>query len=149
MIEYRTGDLFLAGTAAIVNPVNCVGVMGAGLAAQFKRAYPDNFHAYAEACRRGDVAPGKMFLFQTGFFTAPSLIVNFPTKRHWRDKSRLEDIELGLTALVTDVQRHAVQSIAIPPLGCGLGGLEWAQVKPLIEVAFTDGPTQVVVFQPR
>ncbi len=140
MIRTATGDLLKADVEALVNPVNTVGVMGRGLALQFKRAFPDNFRAYAAACKAGDVAPGKMFVFETGRTTKPKFIVNFPTKRHWRNKSRLEDIETGLAALVSDVRRLEVRSIAIPPLGCGLGGLKWQEVQPLIVTAFAKHP---------
>ena len=100
MIEYRTGDILLADAEALVNTVNCVGIMGRGVALQFKNAYPENFKAYEAACAREEVQPGRMFVFQTGQFTNPKYIINFPTKRHWRGKSRIEDIEAGLKALV-------------------------------------------------
>ena len=138
MIRTATGDLLKADVEALVNPVNTVGVMGRGLALQFKRAFPDNFRAYAAACKAGEVAPGRMFIFETGRSTKPKFIVNFPTKRHWRNKSRLEDIEAGLAALVSDVARLEIRSIAIPPLGCGLGGLPWSKVRPRIHEAFAE-----------
>jgi O-acetyl-ADP-ribose deacetylase (regulator of RNase III) len=132
--EYRTGDLLQADAEAIVNTVNCVGVMGRGLALQFKQAYPENFRAYEAACRRGDLRPGRMLVFETGLAN-PRYIINFPTKRHWRDRSRMEDIDSGLTTLVDDICRRRITSIAIPPLGCGLGGLDWRNVRPRIEAA--------------
>ena len=100
MIEYKTGDIFLEEADALVNSVNCVGVMGRGIALQFKRTFPDNFKAYADACKRSEVQPGRMFVYETGQLTPPRYIINFPTKRHWRGKSRMEDIESGLVALV-------------------------------------------------
>jgi O-acetyl-ADP-ribose deacetylase (regulator of RNase III) len=148
-MEFTKGNLLLAETEALVNTVNCVGHMGRGIAAQFKKAYPANFRAYELACKRGEVVPGRMFIFETGQLTAPRLIINFPTKRHWRGMSRMEDIESGLAALVTEVRQRGIRSIAIPPLGCGLGGLDWQEVRPRIEAAFaplTD--VQAVVFEP-
>ncbi len=148
-MELTRGNILCADVEAIVNPVNCVGVMGRGLAAQFKRAYPANFTSYELACKRGEVAPGKMHVFATGQLTNPRYIVNFPTKRHWRDQSRIEDIEAGLTALVTEVSARGITSIAIPPLGCGLGGLDWSDVRPLIEQACARMPdVRTVMFEP-
>src|ERR1043165_9802830 len=109
--------------------------MGRGLAAQFKRAYPKNFTAYRAACKRHEVQPGRMLIVETGQRINPRWVINFPTKRHWRGKSRIEDIDAGLAALVTDIRRFGMTSIAIPPLGCGLGGLDWADVRPRIERA--------------
>lgn len=149
-IESTEGDLLRADAEALVNPVNCVGVMGRGLAAQFKRAFPANFEGYEKACDRGEVVPGRMFVTQTEELTGPRLIVNFPTKRHWRAKSRIEDVQSGLEALATEVRERGIRSIAIPPLGCGLGGLDWAEVRPLIERAFEPLPdVRVLLFEPR
>lgn len=149
-MEFTQGNILRADTEAIVNTVNCVGFMGRGIAAQFKRAYPENFKAYEAACKRKEVVPGKMFVFVTGQVTNPRFIVNFPTKRHWRGKSRIEDIESGLVALVSEVRTRGIRSIAIPPLGCGLGGLDWRDVKQLIERAFAPlGDVHVLVFEPN
>jgi O-acetyl-ADP-ribose deacetylase (regulator of RNase III) len=148
MIEPASGDLLAADADALVNPVNCVGVMGKGLAAHFKAAYPANFRAYAAACKRDELAPGRMLVVETGT-TKPRWIVNFPTKRHWRGKSRLEDIDAGLVALVADVRRLGITSIAIPPIGCGLGGLNWADIRPRIERAFAPLPEVRVLLFPR
>ena len=149
MIRYTTGDILSAETDAVVNTVNCVGVMGRGIALQFKRAYPDNFKAYAAACKRGEVEPGRMFVFETGRLTLPRLIINFPTKRHWRGKSRMEDIEAGLDGLVEEIQRRGVRSIAIPPLGSGLGGLHWKDVRARIAAAMGElTDLDVVVYEP-
>lgn len=150
MIEYRTGDILSADAEALVNTVNCVGVMGRGVALQFKEAYPENFRAYAAACKRGEVLPGRMFVFETGRLTNPRLIINFPTKRHWRGKSRMEDIEAGLVALAEEIRSRGVRSIAIPPLGSGLGGLEWPAVRPRIESALRglEG-VRLTVFEPH
>ncbi|GAB4249789.1 MAG: macro domain-containing protein [Thermoleophilia bacterium] len=133
MIEYRKGNILEADAEALVNSVNCVGVMGRGIALQFKQAWPDNFKAYAAACRRGEVQPGKLFVFETGRLTNPLYIINFPTKRHWRGKARIEDIEAGLYALAEEIRHRKIRSIALPPLGCGLGGLKWDEVRARIE----------------
>ncbi len=150
MIELKKGDIFKTEVDAIVNTVNCVGVMGRGIALQFKKKFPENFKAYAAACKQERVQPGRMFVFDSGLFVNPRFIINFPTKRHWRGKSRMEDVESGLVGLVRVIQERQIRSIAIPPLGCGLGGLNWEEVKDRIERAFeplTD--THVVVFEPN
>lgn len=150
MIESKTGDILNADVEALVNTVNCVGIMGRGIALQFKNAYPENFEAYAQACQLEKVQPGKMFIYETGELTNPRFIINFPTKRHWRGKSRIADIESGLKALVADVKRLRITSIAIPPLGSGLGGLDWSEVRPLITDAFSSLPgVRVQLFEPR
>lgn len=149
MIEYRVGNILEDTAEALVNTVNCVGVMGRGIALQFKKAFPENFKAYAAACKQGKVQPGRMFIHETGQLIPPRYIINFPTKRHWRGKSRLEDIEAGLEDLADVIQRYDIRSIAIPPLGSGLGGLEWGEVRPRIEKALeplTD--VRVVVYEP-
>ena len=133
MIEFVAGNLFDSKAEAIVNTVNCVGVMGRGIALQFKASYPDNFKAYAAACMRGEVVPGKMFVFKTNRLANPKYIINFPTKRHWRAASRLEDIEAGLDELARVAVDLNIASLALPPLGTGLGGLEWDLVKDRIE----------------
>lgn len=149
MIERKTGDLFEAQTEAFVNAVNCVGVMGKGIALQFKRAFPENFRLYAAACRAEEVQPGKMFVTETGRLHPPRYIINFPTKRHWRNQSRLEDIKSGLVALVAEIRQRGIQSIAIPPLGCGNGGLDWEVVRPLIEKALAAVPdVEVWLYEP-
>ena len=150
MIEYRHGDILHADTEAIINTVNCVGVMGRGIALQFKNAYPDNFKAYVKACKAEQVKPGAMFVFETQQLTGPRYIINFPTKRHWKGKSRIEDIVAGLEDLVRVIEDYNIRSIAIPPLGSGLGGLEWQDVKPLIESAVQPlEQVQVVIYDPK
>jgi len=149
-IELRTGDILQAGAEAIVNTVNCVGVMGRGIALQFKKAFPANFRAYAVACEEGEVQPGRMFVFDTGAFTNPRYVINFPTKRHWKGKSRLEDIDSGLIVLAREVRERGIKSIAVPPLGAGLGGLDWNDVRPRIEAALQDIPDlDVMIYQPN
>ena len=149
MIEYKIGDIFNENAEAFVNSVNCVGVMGRGIALQFKNHFPENFKAYAKACERDEVKPGQMFVFETGRLTNPRYIINFPTKRHWRGKSRMEDIESGLEALIKEIKERNIQSIAIPPLGSDLGGLNWRDVSPRIEAMLRDcDGVHAVIFTP-
>ena len=124
---------------ALVNTVNCVGVMGRGVALAYKRRFPANFKAYKAACEWGEVELGRMFVFETGELM-PRFIINFPTKQHWRGRSRLADIDRGLSALVTEIERRGIRSIALPPLGCGLGGLDWNDVKPRIHGTLSPTP---------
>lgn len=148
MITYKTGDILSEDAQALVNTVNCVGVMGRGVALQFKRAHPDNFKAYAEECNGGRVNPGSMFVFETSRLS-PRFIINFPTKRHWRGKSRLDDIEAGLKSLVEEIESRNIGSIAVPPLGCGEGGLDWQEVRAIMETAFADlSDVEIVIFAP-
>ena len=149
MIEYKTGDITTEDAEALVNTVNCVGFMGKGVALSFKRAFPDNFKAYAEACERKEVQPGRMLVFETGRPANPRYIVNFPTKQHWRAKSKMEDIDSGLRALTQEINRRGIRAIAIPPLGSGFGGLEWAEVRPRIEAALRGmNDLRVVIYEP-
>ncbi|MFY9674539.1 MAG: macro domain-containing protein [Terriglobales bacterium] len=149
MILHAEGDLLATDAEALVNTVNTVGVMGKGIALQFKLAYPENYAAYEAACKREEVQLGKMFVFRRGS-TNPKTIINFPTKKHWKGKSKIEDIESGLAALIEVVKKERVQSIAVPPLGCGNGGLDWKDVKPLIEQAFSGLPdVKVQLFHPE
>ncbi len=149
MIKLKRGNLLDEKTEALVNTVNCVGVMGKGVALQFKRAFPGNFKQYQKACKNNEIEPGRMFTVATDSLLNPRYIINFPTKRHWRQPSQLNDIKTGLAALVEEVQRLGIRSISIPPLGCGNGGLDWAEVKPLILEAFKPLPNvEVIVFEP-
>jgi O-acetyl-ADP-ribose deacetylase (regulator of RNase III) len=149
MIELTRGNLLQAPAEALVNTVNCVGYMGKGIALQFKQAFPANFKHYEAACHAGDLVPGKMMIHDNGGLVNPRYIINFPTKRHWRGQSRLEDIATGLQALVVEVQRLGIRSIAVPPLGCGLGGLDWGVVRPMIEQAFSALPdVRILLFEP-
>ena len=125
MITFKQGDLFQDSAEALVNPVNCVGTMGKGLAKEFKRKFPDNFREYVRACRAGRVRPGRMPVFHTHRPEINRYIINFPTKRDWRDPSRIEDIEAGIQVLADEVRNRRIRSLAIPALGCGLGGLPW------------------------
>ncbi len=174
-IEYKAADLLAEDVEALVNTVNCRGVMGKGLALQFKKKFGANFDAYARACRRGDVRPGRMFVFdleqapvgqgqpalalsfaeEPAVYSAqesrhPRYIINFPTKDHWRNGSRMQYIEDGLQDLVRQIRMRGIRSVAVPALGCDLGGLDWAQVRPRIEAALgaLEG-VRVIVFEPR
>lgn len=149
MIEDARGNLLNADTEALVNTVNCVGVMGKGIALQFKQAYPEMNKAYEKACERGEMMPGKVQVWATGQLNGPKYIINFPTKREWYTKSRYADIKAGLQSLVSEVKRLGIASIALPPLGCGNGGLSWAKVRPMIIEAFEELPrVRVLVFAP-
>jgi O-acetyl-ADP-ribose deacetylase (regulator of RNase III) len=142
------GNIFSSDAEALVNPVNCVGVMGAGLAKQFKQRYADNFKAYQVACQAGELVIGKIFVHALKQPANPRFIFNFPTKYHWRDKSELEDIRLGLTALTAEIINTGVNSVAIPAVGCGLGGLPWWRVRPVIADALRILPVAIYLFEP-
>jgi O-acetyl-ADP-ribose deacetylase (regulator of RNase III) len=149
MLEFGNGNLLSGEAEALVNTVNTVGAAGKGIALQFRHAYPGNFKAYAKACQRGEVVPGKMFVYDDGRMGNGRYVINFPTKRHWRAGSRLEDIEAGLLDLVRVLRELDIRSVAIPPLGCGNGGLNWADVFPLIERAMAQLPdVQAIVYPP-
>ena len=143
-----TGNLLEAEADALVNTVNTVGVMGKGIALQFKNAFPDNYEAYRRACEDKAVRLGEMFVFETGVLGRPRWIINFPTKQHWRAQSRLHHIESGLDALCATIRVHEIKSIAIPPLGCGSGGLDWADVLPLILTRLDELDAEVWVYPP-
>lgn len=132
MLKLAKGDLLKANTEAIINTVNCVGVMGKGIALQFKQAFPANYEAYRRACEADEVRLGEMFVFDTGSMIFPRYIINFPTKGHWKARSRLADVASGLDDLRRVLIELRINSIAVPPLGCGNGGLDWAKVEPLI-----------------
>ena len=140
MIRYVRSDILTADVQILVNPVNCVGVMGKGLALRFARVFPDNRRAYALACSERRLAPGRLFVFETGRRGRAETIVNLPTKRHWRDPSRIEDVASGIAALAELTGKRGFASLAVPKLGCGLGGLDWPEVRPMIEAAFAALP---------
>ncbi|WP_017305239.1 macro domain-containing protein [Spirulina subsalsa] len=149
MITLTQGDILKADTEAIVNTVNCVGIMGRGIALQVKKAFPENFKAYAAACKVNQVQLGQMFVYDLNCLYNPRFIINFPTKRHWKNKSQIADIKTGLIDLLRVVKKQQIRSIAIPPLGCGLGGLNWDDVKPLIIEAFQSVPeVKILLFEP-
>jgi O-acetyl-ADP-ribose deacetylase (regulator of RNase III) len=149
MIRLTHGDILKQEAEALVNTVNCMGVMGRGIALQFRRAFEDNYEAYRKASKVGGIRPGRMFVLERSALDLPRWIINFPTKRHWKGKSRIEDIEAGLVDLVRVIRERGIRSIAIPPLGCGLGGLDWAEVRPLIEAALSSVPeVEAYLFEP-
>jgi len=149
MIEYKTGDLLAEQAEALVNTVNCVGVMGRGVALQFKNAFPENFKAYARECLQRKIQPGRMFVFELKQTAGPRYIINFPTKRHWRGKSRMADIESGLQALTEEIRSRGIRSVALPPLGSGLGGLDWLEVRERIHTVLESLPeVKITVFEP-
>lgn len=132
MIHDEQGNLLMAPVEAIVNTVNTVGVMGKGIALQFKRAYPQMYADYEKAAKAGDVTLGRVHVWESDQLDGPRYVINFPTKRHWRGPSKLEYIERGLDDLARVIQTLGIKSVALPPLGCGNGGLDWTQVRPLI-----------------
>ncbi len=149
MIRFAEGNLLTARTEVLVNTVNTVGVMGKGIALMFKDAFPDNFRAYAMACKAGEVRTGRMFVTERrDLVDGPRWIVNFPTKQHWRNPSRIGWIRDGLADLRQFMVDKSVQSIALPPLGSGNGGLDWDEVRPIIEAALSDLDAEVIVYEP-
>ena len=151
-ITYTDSSIFEIDAEAIVNPVNCVGVSGAGLARQFATRYPGNDRLYRQACREGRVRPGRGIITETGL-DSPMYIVNFPTKRHWRNECRLSDISLGLRNMRRELLRRGIRSIALPALpalGVGLGGLDWRDVQEVIEKEFGEqSAIKITVCNPR
>ena len=152
-IEFKTGDMFTEPVEALVNTVNCVGVMGKGVALEFKNRWPENFKAYKKICDAKSLTPGQMFVFDTQELfpsSGPRYLINFPTKAHWRAKSRLEYVEDGLDALVDTIRKYEINTIAIPPLGCGNGGLQWSDVKKLIVSKLSNlDDLNIIVFEPK
>ncbi|MGM8850031.1 type II toxin-antitoxin system antitoxin DNA ADP-ribosyl glycohydrolase DarG [Salinicola halophyticus] len=149
MIEYTHGNLLDADVEALVNTVNTVGVMGKGIALMFKESFPENYAAYEDACKRQEVQTGHMFVTQRDALLGPRWIVNFPTKQHWRARTRMEWIDDGLEDLKRIIRERGIRSIAMPPLGCGNGGLDWEAVRPRIEGAMSElDDVRVLVFEP-
>lgn len=152
-IRIKKGDMFAEPVEALVNTVNCVGVMGKGVALEFKIRWPANFRAYKDLCDAKCLKPGEMFVFDTkGFLDSegPRYLINFPTKAHWRSKSKIEYIVDGLDALVDAIRKYEIKSIAIPPLGCGNGGLDWVDVRPLVEGKLSSlKDVDIVLFSPQ
>jgi len=150
MIQEVTGDLLKANTEALVNTVNTEGVMGKGLALQFKKAYPEMFREYEKLCAQGRLQTGKMQVYVRDELNNPRYIINFPTKQQWREKTKLVYIREGLESLVAEVRARNIRSIALPALGTGLGGLDWNEVYPLIKAAFIQLPdVEVLVYPPQ
>lgn len=150
MIKEVTGDLLKAEAEALVNTVNTVGVMGKGIALQFRQASGnDYFKEYQRACREKELQIGKVHVFHLSAVSNPKYIISFPTKKHWKAKSRIEDIKAGLENLIEVVKKCNIESIAIPPLGCGNGGLDWRDIKPLIVKSFAQiSQVEVLLFTP-
>lgn len=149
MLRFVQGDLLKAPVEALVNTVNTVGVMGKGVALQFKRTYPENYQAYVKACRRGEVQIGRIFVYDRGPMAQPRYILNFPTKKHWRYPSRMEYVEEGLKDLVRVIRELGIRSVALPPLGAGSGGLPWPEVRQRIQEVL--GPlegVETLVYEP-
>lgn len=150
MIEYKIGDLLESDAEALVNTVNTVGVMGKGIALQFKDAFRHNSKIYTDACKKNLLEPGKLLsVWDENLVFGKKLIINFPTKTHWRRPSEYEYIQKGLIALREEILNRHIKSIAIPPLGAGNGGLDWEIVKPMIVNALEDLPTAVLIFEPN
>jgi O-acetyl-ADP-ribose deacetylase (regulator of RNase III)/uncharacterized protein YwgA len=149
MIKYVTGDILESKAAALINTVNTVGVMGKGIALQFKKAYHNNYKAYAEACKRNEIKIGKLFIIKdSNLSSEEKYIINFPTKKDWRKPSEYSFIESGLDDLIRVLKEYKIKSIAIPPLGAGNGGLEWEKVKKIIEHKLNNLDVEIIVFEP-
>lgn len=150
MWKLTEGNILEADAQALVNTVNTVGVMGKGIALQFKKAFPEMFLAYEKLCKANSLQPGQMHVYDRGSMLNPRYIINFPTKRHWKGKSKIADIVAGLNALVEELQGRSITSVAVPPLGCGHGGLDWDEVRPLIEQAMDRVPeVEALVYEPK
>jgi O-acetyl-ADP-ribose deacetylase (regulator of RNase III) len=149
MISFAQGNLLEADVEALVNTVNTVGVMGKGVALMFKDAFPRNFKEYEAACKRKQLRVGHMFVTETGELIGPKWIINLPTKQHWRQRTRMEWITEGLKDLRRVIEEKRIRSIAVPPLGCGNGGLDWQDVRPAIEYALGSLPgVHVIAYEP-
>lgn len=146
MLTFTKGDMFKVSVDIRVNTINCVGVMGAGIALTFKKRYPDMFNEYKRECNLGLVHPGQLYIWKP---SANDWIINFPTKRHWRQPSRYEDIESGLVALHTYLAPLGNVRVALPALGCGHGGLNWNRVSQMISEYLSDLEAEILVFVPR
>jgi O-acetyl-ADP-ribose deacetylase (regulator of RNase III) len=143
LIEFVSGNIFDSDCQALVNPVNCVGISGKGLALAFKNKYPQMFQAYRQTCLDGKLTVGQLHIWPD----KEKFIVNFPTKIHWRNPSQLQWIEMGLVALAEFVKENNIVSIALPKLGCGLGGLEFAEIKEkLINFSKQLENTKIIVY---
>lgn len=148
MIFEKTGDIFKSGAEVLVNPVNCVGVMGAGLAKQFKIRFPEMFEDYKELCGAGYVRLGEVNIHSSGI-TEPRWIISFPTKHHFKESSKLSSVTSGLKCLRKALTCLEIERVAIPALGCGLGGLMWSDVRAAISKEFASAPFSVIVYGPK
>ncbi|MGO1788388.1 MAG: type II toxin-antitoxin system antitoxin DNA ADP-ribosyl glycohydrolase DarG [Sphingobacterium sp.] len=148
MIKFLKGDLLQSDAEALVNTVNTVGVMGKGIALQFKNQYPYNYKLYKEACKKGELKVGEVLVVKDGDILCKKYIINFPTKEHWRSPSEISYIQQGLEALKESIKEYNIKSLAIPPLGCGNGGLDWNMVKPMIIGALGELEIDIYVYEP-
>ncbi len=149
MIHYVKGNLFESEAQALVNTVNTVGVMGKGIALQFKNTFPQNFKIYRDACKNNQLQIGKLLITEEKTLLGKKIIINFPTKQHWKSPSEYSYIEDGLVELVKFLNTNNIQSIAIPPLGAGNGGLNWNKVKKILEKNLTDIDCDIFIFEPN
>lgn len=148
-IEYTDDSIFESDADAWVNPVNCVGVMGAGLAREFRDRFPTNYKEYRRACSAGEMSLGRMLVFHEGPLSKPEWIVNFPTKYHWREDSAVDAVASGLSDLSDVIRNTPLASVSMPYIGCGLGGLSWRNdVFPLVDRALSDSPARILVHRP-
>jgi O-acetyl-ADP-ribose deacetylase (regulator of RNase III) len=149
MIRFTTGNIMESGAEALVNTVNTVGVMGKGIALQFKNAFPNNFKRYRDACKKGELETGKLLVVKdSNLLTGEKTIINFPTKRDWKNPSKNEYIALGLIALLNYLKANPLKSIAIPALGCGNGGLDWQVIKPMLTGILSELSMDIIVYEP-
>lgn len=149
MLRFTTGNLLDSSAEALVNTVNTVGVMGKGIALQFKQTFPHNYSLYKQACLNGTLTTGKILAIKDSeLLLGERLIINFPTKQHWKMPSRYEYIESGLIALVAYLKKNRVNSLAMPALGCGNGGLDWNKVRPMIEQHLATLDMSIWVYEP-
>lgn len=147
-MQFIKGNILECNAEALVNTVNTVGVMGKGIALQFKERYPNNYGLYVQACKRNEVKVGKMFITTTDSIINPKWVINFPTKIHWIQKSSYAIIESGLDDLIVQINQLGITSIAIPPLGAGQGGLDWEKVKQIIETKLGHLNIEILIFEP-
>ena len=150
MITYKNGNIFESRAEAVINTVNTVGVMGKGIALQFKNAFHNNFKAYVEACQNQNINIGKLLVVKdSNLNTGEKYIINFPTKKDWRKPSEYSFIESGLDDLIKVLQQYNIKSVAIPPLGAGNGGLEWEKVKKIIHNKLNHLNVDIIVYEPN
>ena len=149
MIHYTKGNILESPATALVNTVNLVGIMGKGIALQFKNQFPDNDKLYQKACKTGDIAIGKLFVTKQSTIFGDKIIINFPTKNDWRKPSEYSYIQAGLDDLIKVIEQYQITSIAIPPLGAGNGGLNWVRVRSMIEQALSNLNVDITVYEPN
>lgn len=148
MITYKEGNILDAPAEALVNTVNTVGVMGKGIALQFKNTFPENYKVYIDAVKEKKIQLGKVQVVRVNDVKGVKYVINFPTKAHWRYPSRITWIKSGLEDLRNQITHYDIKSIAVPPLGCGNGGLDWSEVRSIIEDSLKDLPTEVMIYEP-